>query len=63
MAFYDWNRNGKKDLQDDYIEYNIYKQCMENDNDNRGGCSNNSGCAFVLCMIIVVVVLAVLGVN
>ena len=26
MAFYDWNRDGKKDFADDYIEYNIYKE-------------------------------------
>ena len=25
MAFYDWNNDGKKDMQDDFIEYNIYK--------------------------------------
>ena len=25
MAFYDWNGNGKNDIQDDFIEYNIYK--------------------------------------
>lgn len=25
MAFYDWNKDGKKNWQDDYIEYNAYK--------------------------------------
>lgn len=25
MAFYDWNHDGKKDWQDNYIEYQIYK--------------------------------------
>lgn len=25
MAMYDWNNNGKKDMADDYIEYQIYK--------------------------------------
>ena len=39
MAFYDWNHDGKKNLIDDYIEYNIYKKCMDN-RDN--GISNNS---------------------
>ena len=24
MAFFDWNGNGKKDLQDDYLEYKIW---------------------------------------
>lgn len=39
MAFYDWNGNGKNDLEDDLIEYNIYKNCTDNNNSN-----NNSGC-------------------
>ncbi len=34
MAFYDWNKDGKKDIQDDFIEYNIYKACTEDENDN-----------------------------
>ncbi len=25
MAMYDWNHNGKNDWQDNYIEYQIYK--------------------------------------
>lgn len=25
MALHDWNHNGKNDWQDDYIEYQIYK--------------------------------------
>lgn len=25
MAMYDWNGNGKKDMGDNFIEYNIYK--------------------------------------
>ena len=34
MALYDWNHNGKKDWQDNYIEYQIYK--------NSTGQKNNS---------------------
>ena len=34
MAFYDWNHNGKKDIQDDYLEYNIYKKSTENNQNN-----------------------------
>lgn len=26
MALYDWNHNGKKDIVDNYIEYQIYEQ-------------------------------------
>ena len=38
MAFYDWNRDGKKDFADDYIEYNIYKECTKDkDNDDLFG--------------------------
>lgn len=36
MALYDWNKNGKKDFGDDYIEYNIYKDVMgKNDEEDR----------------------------
>lgn len=53
MAFYDWNKDGKKDFADDYIEYNIYKECTKdddnsnshtNDNYSNNNYSNNSGC-------------------
>lgn len=26
MAMYDWNHNGKKDMVDNFIEYQIYKE-------------------------------------
>lgn len=42
MAFYDWNKDGKKDVQDDFIEYNIYKEYTQDDNSNNH--FNNSGC-------------------
>ena len=29
MAFFDWNGDGKKDWQDDFIEYQIYKDINE----------------------------------
>lgn len=49
MAIYDWNRNGKKDIQDDYLEYNIYKQSTQNNNnyncnDNHTNNNYSSGC-------------------
>ena len=34
MAFFDWNRNGKIDAQDMFLEYNIFKVCTEDDDDN-----------------------------
>jgi len=32
MAFHDWNNNGKKDIADDFIEYQMYKQSTSNSN-------------------------------
>ena len=34
MAFFDWNKNGKMDAQDMFWEYNIFKACTEDDEDN-----------------------------
>ena len=34
MAFFDWNRNGKIDAQDMFLEYNIFKACTEDDNND-----------------------------
>lgn len=33
MAMYDWNHNGKKDMADDFIEYQIYKDVMGQDDE------------------------------
>ena len=42
MAMYDWNHNGKKDMADDFIEYQIYKDVTGQDDESsytprRGG--------------------------
>lgn len=34
MAFFDWNKDGKIDIQDAFLEYNIFKACTEDDDDN-----------------------------
>ena len=34
MAFWDWNHDGKMDMQDEFLEYNIFKLCTEDDIDN-----------------------------
>ena len=35
MAFFDWNYDGKTDMQDEFLEYNIFKACTEDeDNDD-----------------------------
>lgn len=32
MAMYDWNGNGRKDASDDFIEYQIYKDTTNGNN-------------------------------
>ena len=34
MTFFDWNRDGKKDGFDDFLEYTIFKECFEDKDDN-----------------------------
>ena len=31
MAFFDWNRDDKIDVQDEFMEYNVFKSCMEDE--------------------------------
>ena len=31
MTFFDWNKDGKIDVQDEFMEYNVFKSCMEVD--------------------------------
>ncbi len=65
MAFFDWNHNGKKDIQDDFIEYNIYKQSTQNNDNNNNyrsssGMSNfGAGCATVASIFIAAGILSV----
>ena len=37
MALYDWNRDGKKDYVDNYLEYNIYTDSMNNNSYGSSG--------------------------
>ena len=34
MAFNDWNHDGRKDWQDNYIEYQIYRDVTRNKNNS-----------------------------
>ena len=34
MALYDWNRDGKNDCADNFIEYQVYKDCTSKDSFN-----------------------------
>lgn len=48
MALYDWNHDGKKDLTDDLIEYQIYQNSIGSDS-NRNGMSTFGA---VICTIL-----------
>ncbi len=66
MAFYDWDRNGKNDAVDDFIEYNVYKQSTQNNNNYRSGkgVSNfGAGCGTVLTIIIAAAIAGALGLE
>lgn len=68
MAFYDWNKDGKKDVQDDFIEYNIYKQSTENNGknnyNNSGSISNiGAGCATVISIFIAAGILSIFNLE
>lgn len=67
MAVYDWNRNGKKDIQDDYLEYNIYKQSTESNNNNYSsgnGISNfGAGCGTLLTILISAAISGAMGLD
>ncbi|MDD6485276.1 MAG: hypothetical protein PUF72_12060 [Clostridiales bacterium] len=68
MAFYDWNKDGKKDFQDDFIEYNIYKESTQNNSNNNynsgGGMSNfGAGCATVASIFIAAGILSVFNLE
>ncbi len=53
MAFNDWNKDGKRDVQDDFIEYNIYKQSTQQ--------KDNTGCGALGWLAIILVVLSLLS--
>ena len=68
MAFYDWNKDGKKDVQDDFIEYNIYKKSTQKNNNNNyssgGGISNfGAGCATVISIFIAAGILSIFNLE
>ena len=68
MAYFDWNKDGKKDVQDDFIEYNIYKQSTQNNSNNNynsgGGMSNfGAGCATVASIFIAAGILSVFNLE
>ncbi len=56
MAFFDWDGNGKKDIADDFIEYQIYEECTKDEDtpsnhDASQSTSDTSGCSCMLSVL------------
>ena len=61
MAMYDWNGNGNKsDMADNFIEYQIYKDCTSGSHTPRTS-NSTSGMGFWIVFIIACVVDALCG--
>ena len=56
MAFQDWNKDGKKDIRDDFIEFDIYEQSNHKNNNNyrssRGISNFGAGCGTVITFVL-----------
>ena len=60
-AIYDWNGNGNRnDMADNFIEYQIYKDCTSNNSTPRSS-TNSSGSSFWIVFIIACIVDAFCG--
>ena len=58
MAMYDWNGNGNKsDFTDNFIEYQIYQECTNNNSTPRSSSGSSAG-GFWLVFIIASIVSA-----
>lgn len=68
MAFHDWNHDGKKDWQDNFIEFQIYKDVTDDKNEkpqftsNRksGGGMSGRG-ALIITILSIIIAAAIVG--
>lgn len=61
MAFYDWNNDGKKDWQDDFVEYNIYKESVEKKKNTTTFRNNNGNISNFGAVVIAVAIILFIG--
>ena len=56
MAMYDWNGNGNKnDMFDNVIEYQIYKNCTNNNSTPRSSTNSSAGGFWIVFIIAAIV--------
>lgn len=53
MSLYDWNGDGKKDSTDDFIEFSIYNQVSNDNNNHYTPRSRNGGISTIGLILIV----------
>ena len=66
MAFYDSKKDGKKDVRDDFIEYDIYEQLTQNNNYHKSssGISNlGAVCGTVIAFFLSAVIAGAFGLE
>ena len=54
MALFDLNQNGKKDMVDNYIEYQIYKNATENKETNNYSSGGTNGMSTFAALVAVI---------
>lgn len=57
MALHDWNRNGEEDVQDRFIQYQIYKNVMGSNKNNSNSSGDGCGCLLSIVAMFIGIVL------
>ena len=56
MAMYDWNGNGNKsDFTDNFIEYQIYQECTNNNSTPKSSTGSSAGGFWIVLIIVAIV--------
>lgn len=62
MALYDWNRDGKKDAADDFIEFNIMKSMSKESSGNNYSYGHSGGTSNFWTVVMLLGVIVIMGV-
>ena len=55
MSMHDWNHDGKKDMVDNFIEYQIYQDCTNNNSTPRSSSGSSAGGFWIVLIIAAIV--------